>query len=75
MGLDNRVPNVNSLTLAYLISSQYYYYKYGVDFRSLRFPGVLSAGAPGGGTTGRSYSRNDKTLCVHPLELAIEGNF
>lgn len=59
-GLPDPVPNEVSMrpTTMYGVTKvagellgEYYHRKFGLDFRGVRFPGLISAGIPGGGTS------------------------
>lgn len=59
-GLPDPVPNEVSMrpTTMYGVTKvagellgEYYHHKWGLDFRAVRFPGLINAGLPGGGTS------------------------
>lgn len=66
---------VNNCFLSVL--PQYYHHRYGLDFRCLRYPGIISADSmPGGGTTGeRDEMSWYRTQTICKVSLLMDSYF
>ncbi|KOX69331.1 L-threonine 3-dehydrogenase, mitochondrial [Melipona quadrifasciata] len=51
---------------------EYYHHKFGLDFRCLRFPGVISSDPPGGGTTDYAVAVFHEGLVTKRYECYLE---
>ena len=80
----NNTPNLTPLnpTTMYGVTKvagekllQYYYLKYGIDTRSLRYPGIISSETePGGGTTDYAVDLYVKAVTGHTYACYISEN-
>ncbi len=59
------------------LMGEYYHHKFGLDFRCLRFPGVISSDTnPGGGTTGSYYQVYKSMLsCFHLYTVSNTSDY
>ncbi|EFN75542.1 L-threonine 3-dehydrogenase, mitochondrial [Harpegnathos saltator] len=53
---------------------EYYHHRFGLDFRCLRFPGVISSDPPGGGTTDYAVAVFHEGLLNKRYECYLEPN-